>query len=69
MNGTTNKGRISLQSFKCKYCGTNYCKACKRGEFHGEMFTPDTCRVCNQVRFECRIIKFYCLKTLLMKSL
>ncbi|KXJ12450.1 hypothetical protein AC249_AIPGENE8446 [Exaiptasia diaphana] len=36
--------------YKCKYCGTRYCKSCKRGAFYGEMFTENTCRVCNQPR-------------------
>ncbi|KAL9966132.1 hypothetical protein ACROYT_G024156 [Oculina patagonica] len=34
--------------FKCKYCGTNYCKACGRGDFHGVMTDSTVCRVCFQ---------------------
>lgn len=34
--------------FKCKFCGTNYCKACGRGDFHGVMTDTAVCRVCFQ---------------------
>lgn len=34
--------------FKCKFCGTNYCKACGRGDFHGVMTATSVCRVCFQ---------------------
>ncbi|KAJ7369738.1 hypothetical protein OS493_036769 [Desmophyllum pertusum] len=34
--------------FKCKFCGTNYCKACGRGDFHGVMTDSAVCRVCFQ---------------------
>lgn len=38
-----------FQIFKCKFCGTNYCKACGRGDFHGVMTDSAVCRVCFQV--------------------
>ena len=41
-----------FQIFKCKFCGTNYCKACGRGDFHGVMTDSAVCRVCFQVYFE-----------------
>ncbi|XP_068742176.1 uncharacterized protein [Montipora capricornis] len=34
--------------FKCKFCGTNYCKTCGRGDFHGVMTDKAVCRVCFQ---------------------
>jgi len=38
-----------LQSYMCKWCGTRYCKECKRGDFQGFMKESTKCRICNQV--------------------
>ncbi|XP_033126558.1 uncharacterized protein LOC117124435 [Anneissia japonica] len=37
-------------TFKCKWCGTRFCRACLRGDFTGCMWEPGRCRVCNQVK-------------------
>lgn len=39
---------VLFEIFKCKFCGTNYCKACGRGDFHGFMTDTAVCRVCFQ---------------------
>ncbi|XP_031558204.1 uncharacterized protein LOC116294693 [Actinia tenebrosa] len=48
--------------YKCKYCGTRYCKACKKGAFYGEMITENTCRICNQPRCQGERIVIQSLK-------
>ena len=39
----------NLQTFKCRVCGTKYCEACGRGDFHGVMTDKTVCQVCFQV--------------------
>ena len=39
----------NLQIFKCRFCGTKYCEACGRGDFHGVMTDKTVCQVCFQV--------------------
>ena len=39
----------NLQIFKCRFCGTKYCEACGRGDFHGVMIDKTVCQVCFQV--------------------
>lgn len=56
-----------FQIFKCKFCGTNYCKSCGRGDFHGVMTDSAVCRVCFQVHLKtekrCSNIRVYITKT------
>ncbi|CAH3180146.1 unnamed protein product [Porites lobata] len=36
------------KTFKCRVCGTKYCEACGRGDFHGVMTDKTVCQVCFQ---------------------
>ncbi|VDL98118.1 unnamed protein product [Schistocephalus solidus] len=39
-------------TFRCKFCGTQFCMECGRGEFLGTMTEFDMCFVCNSRNFK-----------------
>lgn len=43
----------ALQSVRrCKFCGTQFCTVCGRGEFANTMVTFDKCYVCKMTDFQ-----------------